>query len=602
MYYWFEQGDDGEKLVISDAKSFQEKLAPGPVRYHALAGHDHSAGDSLHAFRCKHRALPARVKFKDYDYTKPTLEVSGAAPVSSTGLGEISIHGARFFSPDDGRRLASLRAEELLCRQVVYDASGSAFHLRAGYFFALQDHPRTSFDAEYLAIELTHTGNQTASSDEVRKLCGLEGDEVYRVDLTAIPSSVQFRAKQETPWPRIYGYENGTICGPAESEYAQIDEHGRYNVKFKFDESDLKEGKASTWVRMMQPHGGSIEGWHFPLRKGTEVVFSFLGGDPDRPVISGVVPNAHTPSPVTRGNHTTNVIQTGGRNRLELEDTAGSQRITLQTPHTNTMIRMGAPNDEHNLIVRTDGRTLLDAGQDWDVTVGGHLDERVKGPVYEEYKNTRETHVAEDAKEFWNAALTSYTKGETSQTYQGDHKVYSWSERHDEVGGELKQIYHSPVERTLFATLEEKISGTAKHEVGGKVTFEHKAGFEQTVTGAAEQKATGEWKLTAPTVEVTSTGAWKWSCLGDHVALQVNCTSETLIGIKNENLIGGKIESCVGLKAEFVAAAQIEAAVGPHLFENPIATMEGLMLMLEFALIDCGSATVMVEAGAVVIV
>ena len=37
------------------------------------------------------------------------------------------------------------------------------------------------------------------------------------------------------------GFENGTICGPAESEYAQIDDHGRYNVKFKFDESDLKD-------------------------------------------------------------------------------------------------------------------------------------------------------------------------------------------------------------------------------------------------------------------------------------------------------------------------------------------------------------------------
>src|SRR5262249_3673917 len=127
--------------------------------------------------------------------------------------------------------------------------------------------------------------------------------------------------------------------------------------------------------------------------KGTEVLFTFLGGDPDRPVIAGVVPNAHTPSPVTKGNHTSNVIQTGGRNRFELEDKSGSQRITLQTPHTNTMIRMGAPNDEHNMIVRTDGKTLLDAGKDWDVTVGGHLDEDVKGDLIEKYHGTQTTTV-----------------------------------------------------------------------------------------------------------------------------------------------------------------------------------------------------------------
>src|SRR5512132_2931841 len=122
---------------------------------------------------------------------------------------------------------------------------------------------------------------------------------------------------------------------------------------------------------MLQPHGGDIEGWHFPLRKGTEVIFTFLGGDPDRPVIAGVVPNLHTPSPVTRANHTTNVIQTGGRNRFELEDRAGHERITLKTPYANTMLRMGAPNDTHNFIFRTDGSGVIHTGTDLDVNVGG---------------------------------------------------------------------------------------------------------------------------------------------------------------------------------------------------------------------------------------
>ncbi len=41
---------------------------------------------------------------------------------------------------------------------------------------------------------------------------------------------------------------------------------------------------------MMQPHGGTTGGPPFPLRKGTEVMIAFLGGDPDRPFIAGVVP------------------------------------------------------------------------------------------------------------------------------------------------------------------------------------------------------------------------------------------------------------------------------------------------------------------------
>jgi type VI secretion system secreted protein VgrG len=54
-----------------------------------------------------------------------------------------------------------------------------------------------------------------------------------------------------------------------------------------------------------------------------------------------VVRNAHAPSPVTRANATMNVVQTGGRDRIELEDKMGYQRVTLSTPHANTMIRVG---------------------------------------------------------------------------------------------------------------------------------------------------------------------------------------------------------------------------------------------------------------------
>jgi type VI secretion system secreted protein VgrG len=371
MYYYFEQGDSSERLVITDHRSFQSALVDKAVRFDAHGGHDGRAGEALHSFTCKHRALPAGVRLKDYNDSKPTLDVSGGAPVSKVGMGEISVYGGRFFSPEEGSRLARIRAEELLARQVVYRGSGTALHLRSGYFFKLEQHSRAAFDMEYLVTDADHQGNQAISSPELRALTGIEEDKVYWVDVKAVPARVQFRAASSKAWPRIYGSESGTICGPLESEYAQIDEAGRYNVKFMFDESDLKDGKASTWVRMLQPHGGDIEGWHFPLRKGTEVIFTFLGGDPDRPVIAGVVPNLHTPSPVTRANHTTNVIQTGGRNRFELEDRAGHERITLRTPYANTMLRMGAPNDTHNFIFRTDGSGLIHTNTNLDVTVGG---------------------------------------------------------------------------------------------------------------------------------------------------------------------------------------------------------------------------------------
>jgi type VI secretion system secreted protein VgrG len=53
---------------------------------------------------------------------------------------------------------------------------------------------------------------------------------------------------------------------------------------------------------MLQNHAGEGYGTHFPLKPGTEVAIAFVGGDPDRPIIVGAIPNALTPSPVTATN------------------------------------------------------------------------------------------------------------------------------------------------------------------------------------------------------------------------------------------------------------------------------------------------------------
>ncbi|AUX30886.1 MULTISPECIES: type VI secretion system Vgr family protein [Sorangium] len=420
IFYYFEHTEDGEKLVLCDDKSYPAGPLAAPVRYHPQTGEDRSASASFRTFSCQHGALPSRVKLKDYDYVRPHFPLAGSAPVSQYGTGEISLHGERFFSADAGKRLAQLRAEEYLAREAVYQATGARLHLRSGYTFELEDHPRARFNTKYLAVELRHHGNQSAGHGDFEELAGLTHEEVYFVEVAAIPASTQFRAESRTPWPRIYGYENGTVDGSAASEYAQIDEHGRYLVKFKFDEASPRDGSGSTYVRMMQPHGGGVEGFHFPLRRGTEVLLSFLGGDPDRPVISGVVPNVLTPSPVTSGNHTKNVIQTGGRNRLELEDQAGAQRITLSTPYSNTYMRMGSPNHGHEFIGKTDGRILLDAGQNMDFLVGASWTSNVENDITTTAKSGNITTTATAGN-----ITTTATAGTLTETAKGDVTITS---------------------------------------------------------------------------------------------------------------------------------------------------------------------------------
>jgi len=528
LYYFFEQGDDGEKLIIADSKSAHDDLAPTPVRFFALSGADASAGECLQTFVCRHRALPASVRFKDYDYAKPALDVSGSAPVSKAGLGEISVHGARFFTPEAGKRLAQLRAEEILSREQVFTASGTAFYLRAGYTFALQDHPRSGFDAKYLVIEVEHYGNQAASTPDSKRLTGLAIDETYHVDVTAIPATVQFRAEARTTWPRIYGTEHGIVDGEADSEYAQLDDHGRYAVRFAFDESDLGDGKASTRVRMMQPHGGGTEGWHFPLRKGTEVLFTFLGGDPDRPVIAGVVPNAHTPSPVNKANHTRNVLQTGGRNRIELEDKAGFERITLSTPHKNSMIRMGSPNADHEMILRTDGNALIHC-EVLDLMVYADLDETCFGQ-----------------------RVTSISKGRNETIWGGGMT-------HNVVGTMFQKVTGARVQ---------EVSGTFSHKVKAAVSEEY--GSYDLTCGPVQENcgdgtfvyksvhvSSGPIEIKAPSVTINAPNV---TINGANVAVKGSSshkgfTAKSVEGFGSKNAIGVHKYDITGLKMEASSGA-----------------------------------------------
>jgi len=96
---------------------------------------------------------------------------------------------------------------------------------------------------------------------------------------------------------------------------------------------------------MAQPYAGSNHGMHFPLHKDTEVLLTFIDGDPDRPIIAAAVPNPETKSPVNANNQTMSAITTAGGNKIHIEDQAGSERILMHSPTQKSFIRVGAPND-----------------------------------------------------------------------------------------------------------------------------------------------------------------------------------------------------------------------------------------------------------------
>ena len=524
LYYYFEHGQEGaEKLFIVDDKAQHEPLVgSGRVRYAPTEGQDGSAGECLRELHADYRILPGSVLLSDYNYANPSAPVLGEKRVSSEGQGQIREYGYRVFTEGEAGRLAAVKAQSLSCRELVVTASGDALGLRAGYTFEVEDIP-AELPAQYLAIEVRHAGAVGATSPLVRRLTGLTSNETYRVDVVAIPANVQYRSPQVTPWPRIYGFENGTVSGPAESSYAQIDEQGRYLIRLKFDASDLPDGATSTYVRMMQPHGGSTEGFHFPLRKGTEVMVSFQGGDPDRPVIAGVVPNALKPSNVTQRNLRQNVLRSGGGNFLVMDDTADSQYIDMGTPGAGTRFYMGEPDHDPNFI----GPPEVEPWPPKSVTIPPADPANEDEPAalqFSYFMSTEGCAGFDVGGSFWQHVGGGMTVDVTSDTrirYGGAHTFI--------VGGKADEFYQAGLKQVITSGFEQNITGNGEQNVEDSWTQNVTARFYGHY-GESQLDVDSAWQLKAgANIVVNNT---KGNILVKADAGQITLDSPTKITLK----------------------------------------------------------------------
>ena len=300
------------------------------------------SGEAIRAFQCRRNVLPEKVLLKDYNYRRPSLEITGTATVDQDGEGTVYFYHEHFRTGEEGNRLATIRAEGIICKGEEYLGESSVPSLVPGYTFTLADHYRKGFNQKYLIAEVVHEGDQTSLLPVAATAESHKGNAFYGNTFVAIPAATQFRPQVVTVKPTVSGIVAARVDAAGSGQYAELDDMGRYKVIIPFDLSGRRDGKASAWVRMAQSYAGSGFGTHYPLHKGTEVLLTFVNGDPDRPVIVGAAPNPATQSPVTSGNQTQNVTKTKGGNEITLEDRDGGQHLLLKSPVSNTTLRLGA--------------------------------------------------------------------------------------------------------------------------------------------------------------------------------------------------------------------------------------------------------------------
>jgi type VI secretion system secreted protein VgrG len=318
FFYWFDHSGSSEKLIIADENSDATPIDdPSVISYRERNNLSAGRRTTVWDWNLVQKRIPARVALFDHNYRRPAEALLATSDVDTArGFGTVFAYGDHFKDNDEGKALATLRAERLRCQRRTFTGRTDCARFRVGHVFELENHFDGANDGKYLITSIEHRVGfplrpEPGDSSQPQR---------YFARFEAIPLDVAFRPERVTPWPRIDGVMHAHIDADTNGDYAVIDNEGRYKVRMPYDVNLNKGGLASRWIRMSQPYAGAGYGQHHPLHKGTEVLIAHVDGDPDRPIILGAVPNPHTLSPSTRANATQSVTQTASGIRVEMED------------------------------------------------------------------------------------------------------------------------------------------------------------------------------------------------------------------------------------------------------------------------------------------
>ncbi|WP_191489043.1 type VI secretion system Vgr family protein [Pseudomonas sp. FEN] len=378
LYYFFEHSADDHLLVIADSMS-AHKPVPHLPEMNYRPNQDKVPGSML-VWESHGELRPGVISLVDFDFTKASNREASVlsashATAATTRHGNYRQEGfpGRFSSRDSGEAQARIQLEAAHANQQWRRGISQSPYLAPGQCFTLVGHSRAEQNSDYLIVAATLQLDDTAQ---------------LRCEVEAIPTSQVFHAPIQTPRPLIAGPQTAFVVGKA-GEPIWVDEFGRIKVQFHWDGSGRQNEHCSCWVRVAQPLAGKRWGALFVPRVGQEVVVAFLGGDPDRPLVTaGLYNSGHRPpwalpdQAARSGLKSQSLGEQGVYNELRFEDKAG---------HEQLLIHAGRNQD---LTVRNDAFASI--GNDWHLTVGANQLLKVKADLHESVGGKRNSRIDAD--------------------------------------------------------------------------------------------------------------------------------------------------------------------------------------------------------------
>ncbi len=385
--YWRTEMDDVRGLdtyIFADSQlnyRFDVRLP-----YRKPSGLFDGAAESVWDVRTWHRGVTGTVATRDYNYRTATTPMDATVSVRSDAVttGEHYRYAAPYRTAGDdsdpepetesGAFYARIHHERELIKSARIHLFSNAAHLTPGQVLEPQGDVIDALKEGVVLTLVTFRGAR---------------DSRLHVSVWGMPYTERYCFRPaDIPRPEIHGTLPARVESREKNDiYAHLDEQGRYRVKLDFDREGTEAGYSYLWLRMAKPYAGDTLGWHTPLTDGTEVAIAYSNGDIDLPYIAYALHDSEHPDPVSRDNHTRNVLRTPANNKLRMEDKRGEEHVRLATEYGKTQLNSGhlvdaqeqprgkgfeLRTDEHGVIRVAKGLFVTADGQ--QKAAGGVLD------------------------------------------------------------------------------------------------------------------------------------------------------------------------------------------------------------------------------------
>ncbi|MCX5590754.1 type VI secretion system Vgr family protein [Alcaligenes endophyticus] len=477
IYYYFEHSEQGHTLILCDDPSSHFVL-PWQASIPYFPSDDNVLSDVPSITQWRHDTQLSDVEYvlDDYDFKKSAASLRHQRRVPTTiqqANREVFDWQAGYIQADHGEHYARVRMEGAQSVAQRIEGVANTRALAPGYTFTLSDSPRTADLQDYLLLEVRYFLNESGY---------FSGDGVgsYRLEFVAQPAALPFRPPMLTPRPKTKGPQTAVVTGPSGQE-VYTDEYQRIKLLFRWDRYGRADENSSCWIRVSNDSAGAGFGSVMAPRIGQEVIVDFIGGNPDRPIVTGRVYNdrqapAFQPSPTQSGfiSRSFGGGSAANANFLLFDDAQGAESVHL---HAERNLLQSVEVDAH---VEIDGNHYLTVGEEQKIQVGQDRGLEVGGNSTIDIQGNEQITVEGNLELKVNGTLDETIKQKVTQTYLDQHKL----------------DVHADAEHTYLTTLQERFKGEYTSTKEDLANYEYQNNLKITVDGVTTVHYKDDYNVT----------------------------------------------------------------------------------------------------------